>query len=124
MIYRGIFWNLFSKAWHRLATTYYNLVMSERQSQQATIPQSASAAMLTGMAAAEIGGPGAGTVQHSAMMTGSGYPSTSSHTNQTILSMSPIQQSPLRSHQLITSYAVNAVRCLFKAIQLAEGLKY
>nr|CAD2129462.1 unnamed protein product [Meloidogyne enterolobii] len=33
----------------------------------------------------------------------------------------PIMQSPLRAHQLVTNYAVNAVSCFFKAIQLAEG---
>jgi hypothetical protein len=104
---------LYFKAWHRLATTYYNLVMSERQFQQTTIPQSASAALLSGVT--ETGGPSA--TQHSATMAGA----YSTSLSQAIPPISPVQQSPIRSHQLITNYAVNAVRCLFKAIQLAEG---
>jgi hypothetical protein len=38
----------------------------------------------------------------------------------TVPPISPIQ-SPVRSHQLTTNYVVNAVRCFFKSIQLAEG---
>jgi hypothetical protein len=46
---------------------------------------------------------------------------TSSSSNNNIGSQQQQQQTPLRLHQLVTNYAVNAVRCFFKAIQLAEG---
>lgn len=38
------------------------------------------------------------------------------------ISQATLQSPLLRSHQLMTGYAVNAVRCFLKAIQLAEGL--
>ncbi|KAF7639171.1 hypothetical protein Mgra_00001404 [Meloidogyne graminicola] len=47
------------------------------------------------------------------------YSQSTANTNSNSPSM--LQSSPLRAHQLVTNYAVNAVRCFFKAIQLAEG---
>lgn len=48
------------------------------------------------------------------------YSQSTANTNSNSPSM--LQSSPLRAHQLVTNYAVNAVRCFFKAIQLAEGI--
>ncbi|KAL3082736.1 hypothetical protein niasHS_010538 [Heterodera schachtii] len=105
------------KAWHRLATTYYNMIMADRQQRSIAIsPASAvlaaSASQSTAMGAEQL-------------FTSANMPTL--YTSQGIApptmppqQISPIQ-SPLKSHQLITVYALNAVRCFFKTIQLAEG---
>uniref|UniRef100_A0A915E5G1 Serine/threonine-protein kinase TOR n=1 Tax=Ditylenchus dipsaci TaxID=166011 RepID=A0A915E5G1_9BILA len=143
------------KAWHRLATTYYNLVMADRQSQPdpPTRPPSAVQPGVVGVEAVEVAGafPPLGLPPHIPLppveVNEYGVPAAiylqqqhlleqqrleideamrhgmAMQTNTTRSSASNSPQSPMRSQQqqLLTLYAVNAVRCFFKAIQLAEG---
>uniref|UniRef100_A0A914I1V5 Serine/threonine-protein kinase TOR n=1 Tax=Globodera rostochiensis TaxID=31243 RepID=A0A914I1V5_GLORO len=100
------------KAWHRLATTYYNMVMADRQQRSATISPTT---VLTAMPAQQT--------TNAELFTSTAVPYPPQGIPPATLppqQISPVQ-SPLKNHQLITIYALNAVRCFFKTIQLAEG---
>ncbi|KAL3123620.1 hypothetical protein niasHT_002511 [Heterodera trifolii] len=106
------------KAWHRLATTYYNMIMADRQQRSIAISPAnavlaASANQSTAMGAEQLF---TSANMPSLYTTAQGIAPPTMPPQQ----ISPIQ-SPFKSHQLITVYALNAVRCFFKTIQLAEG---
>ncbi|CAD5209675.1 unnamed protein product [Bursaphelenchus xylophilus] len=89
------------KAWHKLGTVYYNLVMTERQLM--------------------FGSPD-GSMYTRRDGVCDDYPELEQSTKPYRGSSSPIDhKSILQNPQMITSYALKAVQCFLKAIQLAEG---
>ncbi|KAL7080367.1 hypothetical protein ACQ4LE_000271 [Meloidogyne hapla] len=103
---------------------YYTPIPSQQQQQHPHLPPQTIVTDLTTIPPPPISGDISGTYAHPLPLPGmpvayvQAPPSVAAASAQ----MSPpIIQSPLRAHQLVTNYAVNAVSCFFKAIQLAEG---
>jgi hypothetical protein len=103
------------KAWRRLATTYYNLVMSDRPIIKGSLVVPASP---DGVPVQSIPNP---LMTQQKLM----YNHSAHHTQPQIpMSLiSPLQSplKPFQQQQIHCLYAVQAIRCFFKAIQLAEG---
>ncbi|CAD5206660.1 unnamed protein product [Bursaphelenchus okinawaensis] len=86
------------KAWHKLGTIYYNLVMTERQLM--------------------FGSPDSLHVSKDGSLDEFSPASTTAPRGST----SPVDRRVLlQNPQAVTSYALKAVQCFLKAIQLAEG---
>ncbi|KAI1717889.1 FAT domain-containing protein [Ditylenchus destructor] len=152
------------KAWHRLATTFYNLVMADKHLEHSrppsAVPVHATSEMAgdyAGAAAMGVTLPPLGVPPAAAQMTtvdtgaaefGHGiHPQQQLHTGETqrplpaldvdeairhgiaatatvvghITPSNSPSQTVRTQQQLTTYYVVNAVKCFFKAIQLAEG---
>jgi FKBP12-rapamycin complex-associated protein len=134
------------KAWHKLATTYYNLIMTDRNLSLSPVPSrppSLPNASLDGISSVEslnamilppLGMPPpvsplppptiieGGYVLPMGLVHGgaqSGRPSPTPSPN----SVMPPQQSPAKfqPQSMVSLYATHAIRCFLRAIQLAEG---